>query len=345
MSRTRSPEAADEGPQPRRTYTLVGQETALARAARALRSGRPPQAWLITGPQGVGKATLAYRIARYALRHGATDAGPEDLSVAANDPVSRQVEAGAHPGLMVLARTVDDKGRLSTVLKVEEVRRLGSFFGMTSGAGGWRVAMVDTADEMNDNAANALLKILEEPPARGLLILLSHAPGRLLPTIRSRCQRLEMRPLDAEPLDHALRSLLPDLSEADRLALAELSDGAPGLAVRLSSAEGLALAREAQNLIGASGRPDIPSLLALGDRVARASDGLAQFGDFLSRGLARNIQARAARAEPGLERWVEAWERINAEFARAQTLHLEPRQTVLSSAWALNAAGGRSRRV
>jgi DNA polymerase-3 subunit delta' len=327
---------------PRHSYALIGHDAALARAARAIRQGRPPQAWLLAGPPGVGKATLAYRIARYLLRYGATDAGPEDLAVAQTDAVSRQIEAGANPGLTVLERRTDDKGKLSSVLKVDEVRRLGSFFGLTSGAGGWRVAMVDSADDMNDNAANALLKVLEEPPKRGILILLSHAPGRLLPTIRSRCQRLDLRPLEPAALDAALQALLPDTKPKERETLAHLSAGAPGLAVRLSGEEGLRLARDAEDLISVSGAPDVPALLALGDRVARASDGLPQFGSFLSAALARNIRERAARGEPALDRWVEAWERISADYTRAADLYLEPRQTVLGSALTLSELKRRS---
>src|SRR6185437_15210056 len=181
---------------PRENFRLVGQGDALARAARAIRSGKTPQGLLIAGPPGIGKATLAYRIARYVLKYGARSDGPEDLSVPEKDPVSIQVAANSHPGLLVLRRAVNpDTGRMMNVVSVDEVRKLSGFFHLTSGAGGWRVAIVDTADDMNDAAANALLKALEEPPARAMLMLLSNRPGRLLPTIRSRCQRLDLRPL------------------------------------------------------------------------------------------------------------------------------------------------------
>src|SRR5712671_351833 len=211
---------------PRENFALLGQEVALGRAARALRSGRPPSAWLITGAPGIGKATLAYRIARYLLAFGATDAGPRDLSVAENHPTARQVAAGSHPGLLVLKRAINPKtGKLMTVLSVDEIRRLADFFGMTSEAGGWRVAIVDTADDMNDNAANALLKMLEEPPGNAMLLLLSNAPGRLLPTIRSRCQRLEMRPLEDAMLKKMLAQELPEASAAERASLVRVAGG------------------------------------------------------------------------------------------------------------------------
>ncbi len=316
---------------PRQTYTLWGQDAALASAARAIRSVRPPQAWLIAGPPGIGKATLAYRIARYMLRYGATADGPPDLAVGPSDPVSRQIEAQAHPGLLVLKRRENDRGKLKTVLDVEEVRRLGGFFGMTSGAGGWRVAIVDSADEMNDNAANALLKILEEPPARGLLLLVSHAPGRLLPTIRSRTRRLDLKPLPASILTEALTHLLPDLNADDRAALALLAEGSLGLALRLASEDGLKLAREADALISARGSPDIPAIFALAERIARGADGLNHFGDFLCQALSRRIRERA-RAGGGDMRAVVLWEQTVALYERATGLHLEPKETVLVSA-------------
>ena len=328
---TEEPDRIDGHAHPRETYALVGQDVALARVARAIRSGRPPQAWLIAGPPGIGKATLAYRIARYLLRYGARADGPADLCVPANDPVSRKIEAQAHPGLLVLKRRTNDRGKLKTVLDVEEIRRLGGFYGMTAEAGGWRVAIVDCADEMNDNAANALLKILEEPPGRGLLLLISHAPGRLLPTIRSRTQRLDLKPLSDAVMSDALARLLPDESNDDRAALIRLAEGSLGLALQLAGGDGLKLARDAQNLLGAIGAPDIPGVLALAERVSRAADGLQHFGDMLSQAVSNRIRERARNGE-GDEHAVEMWERMNALYERATGLHLEPRQTILTSA-------------
>lgn len=331
-------------PHPRETYELVGQDAALGRASHAIRSGRLAHAWLIAGPQGVGKATFAYRAARYMLRYGASGEGPADLSVPANDIVSKQIEAQAHPGLLVLARRLDDKGKLPTALKVSEIRRLASFFGLTSASGGWRVAIVDTADDMNEEAANALLKTLEEPPARGLLLVLAHAPGRLLPTIRSRCQRIDLRPLDDKVLSAALAERLPETAEKDRVALAHLADGSLGMALRLASEDGLELARAAESLLAAKGAPDVPKILALGDKVARLrDDGLANYGQFLRQALANRVRAAAESGKGAhLDRWVEVWERLNAMFMSADALHLDSRQTVLSSALALEETKRRS---
>ncbi len=326
-------------PHPREVHELIGHREALARAARAIRGGRPPQAWLIAGPSGIGKATLAYRIARYLLRYGATSAGPEDLAVLPSDPVSLQVAAGAHPGLLILRRAVNERtGKLMNVLSVEEVRKLSSFFGMTSGAGGWRVTIIDTADDMNDAAANALPKTLEEPPARAMILVLSNNPGRLVSTIRSRCQRLDLRPLDESEMDMALKEKLPDLDDAERASLARLSGGSIGTALVLAGGEGVALAREADRLVESTGHPDIPALLALGDKLARATDGLETFGTFLANALSDRIRAKGEHGGARLDRWIEASERVRSKFARSSALYLDPRQTVVSAAMALGEA-------
>lgn len=319
---------------PRETYDLIGHEAALKRVAHAIRNGKPPQAWLMTGPPGVGKATLAFRLARYLLKYGATADGPADLSVPADDPVSRRVAAQSHPSLLVIRRRPDDKGKMPTELKVDEVRRIAPFFGMSAGEDGWRVAIVDTADDMNENAANALLKNLEEPPPKSLLMLLSHAPGRLLPTIRSRCQRLDLRPLDDAALADELARRLPDADKKERAALLRFAGGSLGLALRLAGEGGLDLAREADALFETA-NPDVPALLAFGDRLYRIEDGVAEFGGFVSRALAERIRLRAEAGGPRADAWLALWERFNEMYERATGLNLDPRQTVLSSAYAV----------
>jgi DNA polymerase-3 subunit delta' len=327
---------------PRETLRLAGQDLALARAARAIRGGHPPGAWLITGPPGIGKATLAYRIARYVLAHGATASGAEDLSVPEREPSALQVAAASHPGLLVLKRGLNESGKLMGEISVHVVRKLSGFFGMTSGAGGWRVAIVDTADDMNDAAANALLKMLEEPPPRAMLMLLSNVPGRLLPTIRSRCQRLDLRPLDDATLGAELARLLPDMNAAERASLARLCGGSIGMALRLAGGDAVALAREADQLLDRAAVPDVAAILALGDKIYRVTDGLATFGTFLIDALTARIRARAVAGGAHLDRWIECLNRLKASFARSEALNLEPRQTLLSAAGQLAQASRRA---
>ncbi|MDE2473803.1 MAG: DNA polymerase III subunit delta', partial [Alphaproteobacteria bacterium] len=314
-----------------------------SRAARAIRGGRPPHGLLLAGEPGIGKATLAYRMARYLLRYGASGDGPADLFVSPDDAVSRQVAAQAHPGLLVLKRPWDEKGRLKSVVTVNEVRRLGEFFGLKSASGGWRIALIDSADDMNPNAANALLKNLEEPPARSLLILISHAPGQLLPTIRSRVQRLDMKPLAESLVVEMLARMAPDPGPDERSALARLSGGSLGLALRLAGEEGAQLAEDAEHLLATvgGGSPDWTAMLKLADRTGRRPDNLEDFGNFLQRAVSRRVRAQAEAGHGG-QRAVELWEQLNGLFTRATEVNLDPRQTVLAAA-ALIATARRQR--
>src|ERR1700743_3583932 len=194
-------------PHPRETTDLFGHHEAELALLNAYRSGRIPHAWLIGGAQGIGKATLAYRMARFVLAHpdplSATVQRADSLNVDPGNPDARRIAAGAHGGLLVLQRTANDKGVMRTVITVDETRETVPFFGSTAAAEGGRVCIVDTVDELNPNAANALLKTLEEPPRQSLFLLVSHAPGRVLPTILSRCRRLPLRPLSSADMIHA----------------------------------------------------------------------------------------------------------------------------------------------
>ena len=242
--------------------------------------------------------------------------------------------AQSHPGLLVLKRAINPKtGKLMTVLSVDEIRKLPDFFGMTSGAGGWRVAIVDTADDMNDNAANALLKMLEEPPGHAMLLLLSSTPGRLLPTIRSRCQRLDLRPLDGAVMEKALAQYLPETNAAERELLARLSGGSIGAALTLATGDGGALAEEADRLIdharepdlaGASGswRQAVPDPGRAG--IVRQFSGREPLGTHQSQGAHSGV--------PGLERWWRCCASVSSSASAAPTGSTEPRQTVLSAA-------------
>lgn len=252
MSEDDLPEAdrAEGAPHPRHTAQLFGQTAAEDTFLDATKEGRRHHAWLLTGPRGVGKATLAWRIARFLRTEETGDAGlfgeapaPASLDVAEDHPVARRISALSDPGTLLIRRAWDpDRKRLKAQITVDEVRKLNSFFGLSSTDGGSRVVIVDSADEMNPSAANALLKVLEEPPANAVLLLISHQPARLLPTIRSRCRTLRLAPLSPEDLARALQQAGADVDDAG--ALAELASGSAGDALRLTTGGGLAIYAE-----------------------------------------------------------------------------------------------------
>src|SRR5438309_2362130 len=215
---------------PRETTDLFGHREAETALLNAYRSGRIPHAWLIGGAQGIGKATLAYRMARFVLAHrdplAADVRHAEALQVDPSDPVARHIAAGAHGSLLTLERSLNDKGVMRTVITVDETRETISFFGSTAAVDGWRVCIVDTVDELNPNAANALLKILEEPPQQSLFLLVSHAPSRVLPTILSRCRKLPLRALASSDVVRAAARASD--RPADDPALAEAAAASEG---------------------------------------------------------------------------------------------------------------------
>src|ERR1700754_4565994 len=229
---------------PRETSELFGHREAEMALLAAYRSGRIPHAWLIGGAQGIGKATLAYRMARFVLTHRHPHSPAvqraQTLAVDPEDHVARQLAAGAHGGLLVLERGLNDRGVLRTVITVDETRETISFFGSTAAVEGWRVCIVDTGDELNPNAANALLKVLEEPPGQSLFLLVSHAPARALPTILSRCRKLMLRPLATEDvLGAAARSTGIAVDDPGLVEAAGASEGSVSRALTLLGGDAL----------------------------------------------------------------------------------------------------------
>lgn len=313
-------------PHPRERTELFGHAEAEATVAAAFAQGRLPHAWLVGGLEGIGKATLAYRIARFVLSNPNRDT--ESLHVAAGHPVSRQIAAQAHPDLLVLRRVAEDGKKLPSEIPAAQARKSVGFFGFTAAYGGYRVCIVDSIDEMNRFGANALLKVLEEPPPRSLLLIVSHTPGRVLATIRSRCQRLMLRPLSTEDVTRALQSLAPEMEDlpVDRIPqAAEASGGSVGHALSLLMGEGLEVRNLTREALARLPTTDGLALHALGDRMA-GGEGLAIFAETVEDWLA---DAARGPAEPArLARFAETWEKVRRAAAEAEVFRLDRRPLV-----------------
>jgi DNA polymerase-3 subunit delta' len=349
---------------PRENPQLVGHENAERELRRLVEAGRLPHAILLSGPRGIGKATLAFRLARFLL------AGPEDLPAEmfgetekgglATDPESgvfRRVASGGHADLLTVERAYDPRRRrLRSDIIVEDTRAIAGFFRLTAAEEGWRIVIVDGAEEMNRNAANALLKILEEPPRRGLLLLVSHSPGRLLPTVRSRCRHFPLIPLAHALVLQLLGQYRPELAQSEAEALAGLAEGSIGRAIELADAGGLALYRSILGILAQVPRVEVAELHAFADKLARpdAEEAYRASEELLSQFLARIVvraagrpfeqeewvagegevvQRLAACADPA--RWADLRDRIGRAFANTDQLNLDRKQAILGAFFAV----------
>ncbi len=342
-------------PHPRHTVGFFGHAMAEAQLAAGLASGKLHHAWLLVGPSGVGKATLAYRFARAALS-GAGGAAAlfgevDRLDVDPDAKASHLVGALSHPDLLVLRRPYDIKAkRFKTAITVDEVRRLRDFLGHKQAGDGWKVVIVDTADDLNINAANALLKSLEEPSARVVFFLLSAMPGRLLTTIRSRCRQLSMLPLEESALrpaaEQALREAgqpIPD--DAQWSMLLKSAEGSVARLLSLASDDGIALSKKVDLVFGNLTRTDWSVIHQLSDEFSTVSAGekFDAFINLLLARLARTVLAAAMRegddvdlatarrlgAQADLASWAELWETLVREKAVQDALNLDRKAFVL----------------
>ncbi|MEX0284695.1 MAG: DNA polymerase III subunit delta' [Paracoccaceae bacterium] len=356
-----APDQAPGAPHPRDAARLFGQGGAEAAFLQAFNAGRLHHGWLLTGPRGVGKATLAWRIARFLLATPEAEEDglfgapppPETLDIAPDHPVARRVAAGSDPGLAIIIRSPNQKtGRMRDQIVVEDVRKLGGFFGLTAADGGRRVVIVDAADDMNVSAANALLKMLEEPPARTTLLLISHQPSRLLPTIRSRCRTLRLSGLSPEDLGAALEQAGAELPD-ERDALAALAQGSAGDAIRLMNLGGLEMYAELIAILGGLPRLDRQRALALAEAAAQrgAADRFRLLLDLIDILLARLARAgvsgepaapEAAQGEAQLMQrlsptvaqgraWATLAAEISARMRHGQAVNLDPAALVLDT--------------
>jgi DNA polymerase-3 subunit delta' len=357
-------EVTEGVPAPRMNPDLVGHEIAERELRRLHESGRLPHAILLCGPRGIGKATLAFRFARFLLAQSAdspTDmlGGPAGSGLAINpeSSVFRRIASGGHADLLTVERAYDPRRRrLRPEILVEDTREIAGFFRLTAAEEGWRIVIVDGAEEMNRNAANALLKILEEPPRQGLLLLISHQPGRLLPTIRSRCRRFLLAALAQPVVIQLLEHYCPDIEKEESKAIAELAEGSIGRALEFADAAGLALYRSLLDMLSQMPRIDVAELYSFADKVVRPDreDAYRAVQELLSQFLARMI-ARAARqrldaadiiagegevmqrlaARTDLARWVALREEIDQSFVNTDQLNLDRKQAVLSAFFAI----------
>jgi len=331
---------ADEAAPPRVTAKLFGHSGTEAALLAAYGSGRVPHAFMLIGQNGIGKATLAYRMARFVLAHP-DPAAPSvqaatSLAVDPQHPVARRVAAQAHGDLLVLQRLPNEKGVLRQQIAVDDVRRTISFFGATAGEGGWRVAIVDAVDELNRAGANALLKVLEEPPERALLLLVCHSASRVLPTLRSRCCVLPMRPLSQGDVGRALAASVGAAESDPQIeAAAAAADGSVARALAFLDENALALRRRALEELERLPALNAGALHALGDALAGTDPRpLNAFIDtvnaWMSGSLDRNGGAGGGNDLGRLVRLADAWERINTAARDAETYNLERKPLVFS---------------
>jgi len=339
---------------PKETENLQGQGAAEKLFLDNFNSGRFHHAWLITGAKGIGKASFAYRAAKFLLSgegEGGLFGPPESLDVPADTPAISQVLAGSHPGLAVLNRHYDQKGKkFYSAIRVDDVRALSGFFRLTAADGSWRVVIIDPVDDMNNNAANAILKILEEPPERTVFFLLSHTPAGLLPTIRSRCRLLPLIPLSEADMRTVLGPHTETLSEAEMNMLLTLADGSPGKALQLMDAGGTAVFSNLLAIFTSYPRLNAEKLHALADQAGK-KDGEGVYAlicelypwwlsrlvrnistDFGASEIADNeidIMKRLADAHSP-DAWVDLWEKGNRLIEKAASVNLDRKQVVLN---------------
>ncbi len=315
------PDLLDNQVPPREMTMLAGHHDARAHLAATFAT-TPPQALLLEGPRGIGKATFAFRLAKTLL------SGAPVTAEFASDPDIRdvhQVSAGTHASLLHLTRAYDEKAkRFKTELSVDTVRRLVPFLGSSSAGGGWRIVIVDAVDDMNLNAANALLKGLEEPPRRTLFLLIAHVGGRVLPTIRSRCRAVHMRPLAQQDVAAVLEHLGADPG------LADAAEGSVRRALGLDAA-GADAVRTAQRIL--AGRfGDTRQRFALADLAAqRRGELFAIICDLTLDAIAERARRAAGTAPLGaLDTYASTYLEALAERRRVEIFNLDRKEFMLS---------------
>jgi DNA polymerase-3 subunit delta' len=331
----------EEAPHPRNTFDLVGHAAAEADFLEAFRESRLSQAWIIGGPEGVGKATLAWRMARFIFAHPEPGSPmvqqASDLFVSPEHPAAHRLSALSHGDLFLLRRAWNEKTkRLYTEIRVEDVRDAIDLFHHAAGEGGWRVAIIDAADDLNRAGANALLKMIEEPPPRSLFLIVAHRPARLLPTIRSRCRMLRLEPLGEADVGRVVRGLGKPWAdhEGDEVAAAaQRSGGSVRAALRLLDSGGLALTTRVEALFERLPHVDWLKVHDLAEAVSKreATEDfetvLTSVYDWLGQRVRGEAGASPVRR---LARYSEVWEKIAEAARETEALNLDRRPLILS---------------
>ncbi|MDW5313640.1 DNA polymerase III subunit delta' [Rhizobium sp. PL01] len=320
---------------PAENMRLFGHAEAEHFLAQSYRSGKGHHAILIEGPEGIGKATLAFRFANHVLTHPEPAQAPAELADPdPNSIVSRQIASGASHNLLHLTRPSDEKtGKVKSAITVDEVRRAGKFFSQTSGTGNWRIVIVDPADDLNRNAANAILKILEEPPKRSLFLVLTHAPGKLLPTIRSRCLPLQLKPLLPDAMRNAMNNLGFDLSGPDGQKVLTSADGSVSEALKLINYGGLDIMTTFETIL-AGQEPGIRKDMHKLAEVLAGKDSETIFAFFLALVTGHMMDEARRAAHSGdlhrADRFARLSSSVTERITVAQAYNLDRKQTVLS---------------
>jgi DNA polymerase-3 subunit delta' len=331
----------DENLPVRAAVDLFGHHAAAGELEQTARSGLLPHAWLIAGPPGIGKATFAYRFARWLLAGGAERAAAPNeapLHLRPDHPVFRRVAAMGHADFFVLRPSAE--GGIRKIIRVEDMRETTKKLYLTSAEGGWRVLVLEEPERVAHGMLNTLLKTVEEPPPRTVLLLTTNAADRLLPTIRSRCRRLDLAPLGAADMAAVLSRILPDIGDAERERLAQIADGSPGRALELSEGDGLKFQNLVLEALDGLPQPDRRQWHAIADTVAAKRDG-SSFVTFVAllrhaiatatRDAARQRQAPPWLALHPLAAWTTLWDSLGRLAAETDGLNLDRKQAVLTA--------------
>lgn len=325
--------------EPSENPELIGHVEAQQMLLAAQRAGRLPHAVVLAGPQGIGKTTFAFGFARHLLSGSEPAPDGRFTRVDVQTPLFRQIASGAHPSVLHLTRPANERTKgFKTVLSVDEIRRIGRFLSMTSGDGSCRIVIIDPADDMRAAAANALLKNLEEPPARTIFVLIAHSPGALLPTIRSRCQVIRLAPLNPAELEQVLaKADQLAVDECARDALIARSGGSARAAIVLQQYGGVEIATALDRLATA------PIDIAASHRLAEAvsgRDSAIQFDVFNGRALELLSNAAAEAAQSGdikrAKKLSDAWHLARIAITETATYNLDQKQHALTMISRLN---------